>query len=403
MTAPTTINQDLFLRVKPGSSVDRMLTEMKSGKVFTGDEVIELGGQKQSPWILASLLPSNFDNVTVTRPSRGPEYIDGTYQLHFTDVLGRNAGVSVHVAKADISGTSGALDVARPDEDFEPILWPSAPRLIEPMGFFRKPNWYSKVSALVTKAGKHVSLAGPPGVGKDTAVMQMAAEARQPLVVVGGDAGLRKRDLVGTPELRNGHSVFQVAEFAAAVVNGWWAVITEVNAAEPDALLLLNGILEAPHSIQIHGANYPVHPNFRLFISYNPGLIGTKPLPQSFKDRFYPVQVGFLSEFEMRTRLESYGMPVSDSLDKIVINGEERIKDDWPTMVVKYGQTLWEAHEGGRLGFQVTLRRLKDAVDLMNLGLVSDVKSALREAVNDAIDSPIQRKVADKILSDLIK
>ena len=401
MTAPQALNnKDYFLRVTPGSQLGRMMDAMVEGKTISGHELEQIGGQKQSPWFLSSAIPNNFDNVTVERPERGATYAAGKYKLHYTDVVGRAATTVVNVESANMLG--GGSGTGQEEEEFEDFQWPIAPPMLKPMSFFRKPNWYNMTRDMVVMGGKHISLAGPPGVGKDTAVMQMAAEEFQPLVVIGGDAGLRKRDLIGSVEMKNGRSYFQIAEFAAAVVNGWWTLLTEVNAAEPDALLLLNGIVETPHTINIHGRSYPVHPNFRMFISYNPGLIGTKPLPQSFKDRYFPVVVDFLSEIELRRRLEAHGMPKVEELEQILVNGNSIPKNDWPDKIIRYGMAMWESHTNGRMSYQITVRRLKDAVDLMNMGITDDVKKALKQAVNAAIDAPIQRKVADQLLDSIM-
>jgi midasin (ATPase involved in ribosome maturation) len=231
--------------------------------------------------------------------------------------------------------------------------------------------------------GRHIALSGPPGVGKDTAVQELAATQGHPLVTIGGDAGFRRKDIVGSLQIRNGQSYMEVAEYAAAVVNGWWALVTEVNAADADALLFINTQLAPPYVVNISGKSYPVHPDFRLFVSYNPGLVGTKPLPQSFKDRFFPIQVPFFSEYQLGRILTAHGMPEGT---------------DWGTFITKFGVTLWEAHTRGQLRYQVTSRRLQDAVELMLSGVVDNPREAIRQAVIAAIDSSIEAKVAETVL-----
>jgi MoxR-like ATPase len=120
-----------------------------------------------------------------------------------------------------------------------------------------------------------------------------------------------------------------------------------------------------------------------LFVSYNPGLVGTKPLPQSFKDRFFPIQVPFFSEYQLGRILTAHGMPEGT---------------DWGTFITKFGVTLWEAHTRGQLRYQVTSRRLQDAVELMLSGVVDNPREAIRQAVIAAIDSSIEAKVAETVL-----
>jgi MoxR-like ATPase len=246
------------------------------------------------------------------------------------------------------------------------------------------------MKAMVAR-GKHIALSGPPGVGKDTAVIQLAAEEGRPLVTIGGDAGFRRRDLVGTPHIANGSSYFEVAEYAAAVVNGWWVLLTEVNAADADALMFINAQLASPYIVTVSGKAYPVHPDFRLFVSYNPGLTGTKPLPQSFKDRFFSVKVPFFSFTQLKSILQAHGMPEADS-----INNEA-----WPNMIVRFGIQMWDAYTRGQMRYQITTRRLIDATVLMLDSIEPDVKSALRAAVIAAIDSPVEASTAESILRSL--
>jgi len=206
------------------------------------------------------------------------------------------------------------------------------------------------------------------------------------LVTVSGDAGFRRKDLVGSLQIANGRSFFEVAEYAAAVVNGWWALVTEVNAADADALLFMNSQMAPPYVINIAGKAYPVHPNFRLFVSYNPGLVGTKPLPQSFKDRFFSIQVPFFTEARLRSLLVANGAP-----EDIV----------WVEEIVQFGMLMWKAHERGQMRYQVTSRRLMDAVELMKCDIVTSTIEAINLAVISAIDSPVEAQTARQLLNNV--
>jgi len=234
--------------------------------------------------------------------------------------------------------------------------------------------------------GKHISLAGPPGIGKSTAVEQLAIECHKPLISVGADSGLRRRDLTGSTELVNRHTQFVVAEYAAAAVHGWWAKIDEANAAEPDALMYLNAQIAPPYLVTFRGQAYPVHPEFRLFITYNPGLVGTKPLPDSFKDRFFPVKLEFPGAGQLRKMLEAHGMPQTS-------------EPGWQDVVIKYGLACWEQHTKGRCRYQITPRRLMDAVVLVRYG--EDVRNALRECVVDAVDNPAEATLLKQLLGNI--
>ena len=168
-------------------------------------------------------------------------------------------------------------------------------------------------------------------------------------------------------------------------MSGWWVLLTEVNAADADALMFINTQLAPPYVISIGGRAYPVHPDFRLFVSYNPGLVGTKPLPQSFKDRFFSIKVPFFSKAQLRNILVAHGMD-----DNAV----------WCESVLEYGLRMWDAHERGQMRYQITSRRLMDAVVLMNLDGFT-IKEAMSMAVIDSIDSPVEANVAKQILNSI--
>ena len=208
-------------------------------------------------------------------------------------------------------------------------------------------------------------------------------------MTIGGDAGFRRRDLVGTAHISNGTSRFEVGEYAAAAVNGWWVLLTEVNAADPDALMYINAQLAPPYVVTIQGRAYPVHEDFRIFVSYNHGLIGTKPLPQSFKDRFFSIKATFFTKSQLTRRLQSMGMNFLPENERS--NG----------IIIDFGIKMWEAHKNGQMRYQVTTRRLADALLLVNLN-EQDAESAIEAAVIAAIDSPVETRAADRVLSDLL-
>jgi hypothetical protein len=284
-----------------------------------------------------------------------------------------------------VNAASVGMGAIQPQQSVDSeVRFPEMPSILQPQAFWRKPIWYENMKAMV-EAGQHIALAGPPGIGKSTAVEILACETHTPLVNISGDAGLRRRDLTGNTELLNGHTRFSVAEYATAAIMGWWAKIDEVNAAEPDALMYINSQLAAPYMVNFYGRSYPVHPNFRLFVTYNPGLVGTKPLPDAFKDRFFPVKLEFPTAAGLRQMLEANGMQHIDHMN-----------DEWMDVIVNYGAKAWQQHLDGRMRYQITPRRLMHAVMLVKQGL--DVYKALKAAVVAAVDNPAEAKLLEQLI-----
>lgn len=263
------------------------------------------------------------------------------------------------------------------------LIYPEVPVLPELLEGYVEPAWFKRL-ATAMDAGKHVAIAGPPGGGKSTGPEQYFIRKGIPFVVVNGDAGLRRRDLEGTPNIDKNGSWFQVAEFAAAAVNGWACILNEVNAADPDALLWINGIIETPHRIVIGGRSFPVHPNFRLVITYNPGLVGTKALPQAFKDRFFPIKLGFPPRSFLRKLLLVKGMnPNAQYADRLL----------------KYAADCWALHEKGNLRYQISPRRLFDVVFLMDNVDGTPLEDAIKQAIVDSVDSVADAQMLMKLIT----
>lgn len=380
--------EQLCLRVRRESELDKILRVALDGKFHTDEELAKVNEASssltRSGWLLR-LVSKWFDNLTVQtlrghdgRPTKA-SYVN---VMPYAPIP---VGTDVRV---DIGAIVTGEDYSR-NITSSSVMWPQAPPMIESMeDTFKTPAWFGNMEKMVN-AGRHIALSGPPGVGKDTAVQELAAQQGKILVTIGGDSGFRRRDLVGAQQISNGQSYFEVAEYAAAVVNGWWALITEVNAADADALLFINAQLAPPYIINIAGKSYPVHPDFRLFISYNPGLVGTKPLPQSFKDRFFSIKVPFWTEAALTKVLEAHGMP---SLN-------EENTDSRYSVLISFAMRMWNAHERGTLRYQITSRRLRDAVELMKDPDCS-VADAVKLAVMSAIDSTVEVSTATQILND---
>lgn len=294
------------------------------------------------------------------------------------------AKVTVQADKITVKAQA-TEDKKQNDDLIVPTTFPEVPVNRASMGEkFIKPEWFDLMAAALD-SGRHVSLAGPPGPGKSTAPEEYFIRKGQPFVIINAEGGMRRRDLEGKEGVANGRSFFQTANFAAAAIFGWGCILNEVNAAEADALLVINGVVETPKTITVNGKNYPVHPNFRLVVTYNPGLTGTKPLPQSFKDRFFPVKLGFVSQEFLRKMLMVHGMPANASYARQIIN---------------FAIEVWQVQEKGGLRYQISPRRLFDAIFLME---TPSLKMTLRSALEAAVLAVVDTKSDADVLKGIIE
>ena len=376
-------HEDQFLlRVKRNSDLDRAMRLLAGADCPMPISDVNAAGGKAHTYPVLRILARSVDNIHVehnTNREASMRYVDvnpGVPVAVGHDIVGVSAVVP------EVSDVFGRLpELAQPQ--MQDVKWPQAPPMIESIeDMYRQPSWFNTMKTMV-EHGRHIALVGPPGVGKDTAVQELAAREGRILVTIGGDGGFRRRDLVGSLQIASGKSFFEVAEYAAAVVNGWWVLLTEVNAADADALLFINAQLAAPYIVTVAGKAYAVHPEFRLFVSYNAGLVGTKPLPQAFKDRFFSIQVPFFNESQLNSILIAHGAP----------------DNEVTTEISKFGVELWKLHERGQVRYQVTSRRLMDAVTLLQADVASSTVEALELAVIAAIDSPVEQNVVKQVLN----
>lgn len=391
----------ILLRVAKGGQLDRVLRPMLvNEEPASKDQIVERMGLVDSVY-LTGFLVNQFDNLSLERKGE-------LRYAHYTDVTPKRvAAVSERLEQLKIKtqainviADNGQAPAGQPAElGEEPVVWGEVPPQIHPHPNFVEPKYYRTMKHMV-RSGRHIRLAGPPSVGKDTAIKQLAWESGKPLVSLNGSS-LRERHMTGIrAQDASGRSYFLPSQFATAVVMGWWCNLTEINAAESDVLLWLNSVTEEPFVITLNGKAYPVHKEFRLFCSYNPGALGTRPLPASLLDRFFPIKLDFHNESSLRKILEANGMPTAD-LIKADDYGNQR---DWTTCLVKFAIKLWETHENGKMKYQITVRRCMDVSELMKEFRedgIDGFKAACRAAIVDAIDNPLDAREAEKVLKEI--
>lgn len=154
--------------------------------------------------------------------------------------------------------------------------------------------------------GKHLSLAGPPGVGKSWDVVAFGTVEEIPVITcIGGDNAGRD-DLIGCQAFKqDGTAGFVLGPVGVAIKYGCICVIDEATSMQPDAIITLNAATDASGKLQLsNGEVLDIHPNFRLVITSNPGGAGSKLLPKSTLSRFVSVIYPKITEQQFMDRMQ---------------------------------------------------------------------------------------------------
>jgi nitric oxide reductase NorQ protein len=272
-----------------------------------------------------------------------------------------------------------------PTQDGNAVVWPQVPPATSTInGDYVEPPWLSELTAAAGIG--HVELSGPAGSGKTLAVHHLAASLGKRLAVVTADGGLRKRDLVGQRELINGQTALVAAEFAAASRNGDWALIDEANMAEPDALAFLNGMTDRPaiagSTFQAGGQTVEVHPDFRCFLTRNPGYVGTRAMNEALRDRFWSIEVPPLTADALKQMLKAHDLK-ADQIEE-------------GAFIV---DTLYRAWEANRISYQISPRRILQAAAMCDRVGIGTFWSWASRSILTKIDAKHDRDAVKSALN----
>ncbi|KAK4705526.1 midasin, partial [Phenoliferia sp. Uapishka_3] len=154
---------------------------------------------------------------------------------------------------------------------------------------------------------KPVLLEGSPGVGKTSLVTALAAATGHHLVRINLSDQTDLMDLLGSDLPveggRSGEFAWKDAPFLAAMQEGSWVLLDEMNLASQSILEGLNSSLDHRGTVYIPELDrtFSRHPDFRIFAAQNPlgqgG--GRKGLPRSFLDRFSIVHMEELNSIDL--------------------------------------------------------------------------------------------------------
>ena len=171
-----------------------------------------------------------------------------------------------------------------------------------------------------------ILLVGPTGSGKSSLIAQLAARLNWPLRRINLHGETSVSDFVGQHKAKHGEVYFQYGILPTAMREGQILCIEELDAATPEILFILQGVLEDDGHLTLadNGGELIVpHPDFRLVATANTlGLgdesslySGTNVLNASHLDRWTTVfQVGYLNEDEEAAVIKSKAAELNNAL-----------------------------------------------------------------------------------------
>lgn len=166
-----------------------------------------------------------------------------------------------------------------------------------PAGTFVEPGWYPLLRYAL-QSEKGVTLFGPRGCGKSTAIRQLAAEVAHPTLTLQCAANMQIDSLLGTWTSKNGTLSFVDGPLTTAVRTGAWLIAEESNVIHPGVWSLVNTLTDhTGEGLRLPtGELVPQSAGFRLVLIYNEGYSGTREVNAALKDRLMPIYCGYLAQ-----------------------------------------------------------------------------------------------------------
>lgn len=168
------------------------------------------------------------------------------------------------------------------------------------------------------EAREWVMLVGPSGSGKTVAAVDYAKRKGRELVEIQCTAQLTVDDLKGYKSITTGE--YFASLLRDAVENGKIVLLDEIDSANPNTLLALNGLKKDTY--QFEDKKIAVHPEFRLIatantLEYSEEYNGRQPLDKATRSRFKIINYD-MEDYELAMR---YGFKYIKQVD-LTVSGQ---------------------------------------------------------------------------------
>lgn len=268
-------------------------------------------------------------------------------------------------------------------------------RVPEPNPYYVDNEKTLELVAFSYLANMPMALEGHTGTGKTEAVRQFAAMVRVPVYKVNLNGQSMTDDILGKWIVKDGSMLWQDGIVTKAVRRGGIVILDELNAAEPEVLFALHGLLDDSASLVLVEKDNEVIPkdkDCRIYATLNPSdnplYAGTKPLNAAFKDRF-PIWsiVGY--------------MRATDETKILVKMG---VESELAKKLVAFANTCRKALDDGTIYFPFTTRRVLVWGKLVGeFGIKRAAEIAFLERMDEQTREAVETMIEGKFTTDELK
>lgn len=233
---------------------------------------------------------------------------------------------------------------------------------------------YDVITAIML--GKNILLKGPTGAGKTRLAEYLSYLMGKPIQQVNCSIDLDAEALLGFKTIvqhkGKAHVDFVPGPIIKSMQGGQMLYIDEINMARPEALPIMNGVLDHRRMIvnPFTGETIYANEGFIVIAAINIGYMGTVPLNEALKNRFVVIDVPYLQGESLKKLLQEK----SRLQDEEMLQAFVQLSADLQVHI-RLGQLSDEA---------ASVRGILDACDLATaLPPIRAIKRAIADKLED--------------------
>lgn len=252
-----------------------------------------------------------------------------------------------------------------------------------------------KWKLLIRNIKRHVNtlIVGPAGTGKTSCISQAASRLGLPLYIFDMGAMIDPiSSLLGVHRLKDGHSVFDYAQFTKVIQEPCIILLDELNRAPMGAGNILFPCLDDRRTLPIEIASgdgvrdIKIHPEVTFIATANIGseYTGTSVLDRALVNRFFPLELSHLSE----------------KVEMEVLQTRTGVTKEESDMIVKVANTLRGMNKKMEISMAVSVRETLMISNLVKDGWgLGDAMKAVYLPLYEGTDSEGERSKILKVLA----